>query len=253
MMALAPTGIARAGSATNSGPDKLHYIAQTCLTNKHAATNAIGMLKLDYYDQGKSLMQKLDLTATNLSSLQLYSLLAVVGDDPTAYEVGTFTTDKKGKVKLSCLDVANANGTPGPTNKPLPGLLNPLLNVRWIGIYRDVTQRVAWVWLDASALYQYQVKRNLTRVDPLATAAGSIDLKCSAAGANFQLKADGLAPFSMYYLAFNSNAVNSAMSDKSGRLKMVGWPVNATPGPGLRLIELLDSNTNAVLTTTIPK
>src|ERR1043166_5784189 len=69
MMALAPTGIARAGSATNPGPDKLHYIAQTCLTNKHAATNAVGMLKLDYYDQGKSLMQKLDLTATNLSSL----------------------------------------------------------------------------------------------------------------------------------------------------------------------------------------
>src|SRR3954471_5372958 len=93
ILALAFTGIARAGSATNSGPGTLHYVAQTTVTNKHSVTNgAVGSVKIDYYDKGSSLLQKLDLNLTNLSSLQLYSLLAVIGDDPTPYEVGTFTT-----------------------------------------------------------------------------------------------------------------------------------------------------------------
>ena len=252
IVALAVTGIARAGTATNSGPNKFHYVAQTGLTNKHAATNGVGSLRLDYYDQGgKSLVQKFDLTVSNLSSLQLYSLFAALGDDPAQVEVSTFTSDKRGKVRLSFLDVLNANGTPGPTNKPMPALLNPLLAVHWIGIIRDQTQTVAYAWLDTASLFQYQAKRNLTRVDPFATAAGSIDLRGNGAGANLKLKADGLMPLSQYYLALNSNIVNTAMSDAQGRLQMIGWPIGVTVGPSLRLLELLDNTSNAVLTTTL--
>src|SRR4051812_12165420 len=106
IMGLAFTGIARGGSATNSGPGTLHYIAQTSVTNKHSVTNGgVGSVKIDYYDKGSSLLQKFDLNLTNLSSLQLYSLLAVIGDDLTPCEVGTFTTDKKGKAKLSCQEI----------------------------------------------------------------------------------------------------------------------------------------------------
>ena len=65
--------------------------------------------------------------------------------------VGTFTTDKKGKAKISCVDVFNVNATPGPTNKPLPALLNPLINLRALAIYHDVTGRVAQVSIDKNS------------------------------------------------------------------------------------------------------
>ena len=251
-MGLALTGIARAGSATNSGPGTLHYIAQTTLTNKHSITNGgFGSVKVDYYNNGKSVAQKIDLSLTNLSSLRLYSLLATLGDDPTLYEVGTFTSDKKGKAKISCQDIVYFNGTAGPTNKPLPALLNPLINVRRLAINKDVTNLLAQVSLDSTVLYAYQVKRNLTRVDPFGTAAGSIDLKGTGLGGNLKLKADGLLPFSMYYLALGTNMVNTALSDKKGRLQMIGWPVGVVAGPSLGTLQLLDISSNAVLTTTL--
>jgi hypothetical protein len=250
LIALAVAGLARGASATNSGPGTLHYVTHNNLTN--SLSNVVATLKLDYYDKGNGILQKLDIAATNLAPRTTYSLIAALGDDPLPVIVAPVTTDKKGKLRISYLDLPNGGGSGGNTNKALPAAINPLLAMRGLGLADVSGQTVAFAWLATPTLCTYQVKRNLTRVDPFGTAAGSIDLRSNITGANFKLKADGLPPANIFLLSLNSNIVNTAASDLKGRVQIIGWSFSAPTCLGLRSLELLDGASNAVLTTSFP-
>ena len=72
-------------------------------------------------------------------------------------------------------------------------------------------------------------------------------------GVNFKLMAGGLTPGSIYRLALDTNILTTVASDLKGRTTIIGWPVGAPALPDLRWMELLDSGSNSVLTTTFPK
>jgi hypothetical protein len=141
----------------------------------------------------------------------------------------------------------------GNVPKAMPLVLNPVLKIRAIGITHFHTQLLAYAWVNTSTQYQYLVKRNLTPANPSGTATGYINLKANPSIVNFKLQAGGLAMTNTYFMAVNSNIVSTVASDKKGRLQIVQWPTNAPSGLTLQLLQLLDSSSNAVLSTTLPK
>jgi hypothetical protein len=243
---------ARAGSVTLQGSSVLHYMTRNNLAVTDAGSNIVAALRLQFNEEGNALVQKFDLTATNLLPSQPYSMFAVLGDDTNAVAVAAFNSDAAGRARVSFMSTKSGSSD-SVDKKPLPALLNPLLNVRAIGIAQFQTQTLAYAWINTSTQYQYLVKRNLTPANTNGTAAGSINLKGNPTIVNFKLKAGGLTPTNSYYLALNSNIVSSVTSDTKGRLQISKWPTNAPTGLSLQLLQLLDSGSNAVLSTTLPK
>lgn len=249
--ALTLGGLARGAGVTNAAPPVFHLITRQNVITTDLASNVLGSVRVEFNSSGLgAALQKLDLPVTNLAARTVYSLLAVLGDDTNVIEAATFTTDKKGKARVSYLDPQKSLVL--DTNKVLPAALNPLTAVRGIGV-GQLGQILAFAWLDGTAQYQYQIKRNLTPVDPFGTAAGSINLKAAPTGANFKLMAGGLTPGSIYRLVLNTNILTTVTSDLKGRVTMIGWPVGAPTLPDLRWMELLDIGSNSVLTTTFPQ
>jgi hypothetical protein len=70
---------------------------------------------------------------------------------------------------------------------------------------------------------------------------------------SFRLLAGGLHATSDYHLALNSSVVVTATANNNGRLEIKGWPTNAPAVLDLRSLSLLDSSSNVVLKTSLPR
>jgi hypothetical protein len=239
---LAATAVA--APATRNGSAVLHYQTRNTFTGTGA-----GSLRLQQNEQGNSSKQTFQLSLSGLTADTTYTLAAVVGDDTNAVPVASFTTDSNGGARI--VYSAKGQGKGKGNGAALPAELNPLVDVRAISVLDAATQTVSYAWINTSQQFNYLVKRNLTSLD--ATAAGQISLIANNNNVNFRLNAGGLTPTSDYSLALNSNVVATATSDANGALQISEWPAGAPAILDLRFLQLLDSNTNAVLSTTLPK
>ncbi len=240
-----------AASATRKGTSVLHYLTKTSLDSTGVESNVTASVRLQLNEQGRSSMQKFDLNATGLQPGASYFLVVARGDDTNAYQVGTVTSDSGGGVRLSYRKKGNGNGN---GTKALPPELDPVTDILGLGLQETVnTQTIAFAWIHASSNFQYLVKRNLTKADTNAAPAGSISLKGNGEVVNFRLLADGLTGGNIYYLALNSNVVDTATADANGALELNTWPGNAPAVLDLRSLSLLDGSSNAVLWTSLPK
>lgn len=230
------------GPVTRRGSSVLHYMTRTVVSAPDTAPGASGTLRLQEKAQGNSSKQTLDLSVSGLVPGDTYTLAAVVGEDPASVAVSTVTANSRGTARVSYS---------GKGKKAvLPELLDPLSAVRAISLVDSNDQTVAYAWIADSAVYQYQVKRNLTPADAEGTAAGSISLKASADHVNFKLLAGGLAAATEYQLALNDVVVATATTDDNGRLTISAWPETAPSVFDLRLLEILDGASAPVLSTT---
>jgi len=234
---------------TRRGTSVLHYMTRNDLVATEAGSNAVGWARLQYNEQGHALIQKLQLNIAGLETNSSYELTAVVGDDTNAVPVSTLTTSGTGRARISYF----SRGQGGGGRNPLPDVLSPLTDVRAIGVENGSTQAVAYAWIADASQFHYLVKRNLTADESNGTAAGSISLIANPRHVNFRLLAGGLAATNDYHLALNSNVVNTVTSDENGRLRITTWPSNAPAILELRSLSLLDSVSNAVLSTMLPR
>jgi hypothetical protein len=233
-----------ASPSTRKGSSVLHYQTRNSITG-----SGTGSLRLQQNEQGNSSKQTFDLRVDGLTASTTYTLAAVVADDTNAVSVADFTTDANGSARI--VYSAKGQGKGKGNGAALPAVLNPLVDVHAVSVVDAATQTVAYAWINTSTDYQYLVKRNLTSAG--APAAGQISLIANNSNVNFRLNAGGLAPTSDYSLALNSNVVATATSDANGALQISEWPAGAPAILDLRLLQLLDGNTNAVLSTTLPK
>jgi hypothetical protein len=232
------------GPFVRSGTSVLHYLNRTPLLG----TTASGNVRLQLNEQGGSSLQKLDLNATGLQSNSTYLLIAVYGDDANTNAVGTVTSDKHGRVKVSA-HKGNGNG-----GDPLPAGLDPVTDIHGLGLAELAgTEAIVWSVINTSTNFQYLVERNLTQQDTNATPEGSIGLEANATSVNFHLLAGGLSPGGTYHLALNSNVIATTTTDAAGALEFTTWPAGAPAVLDLRSLALLDSANNVVLSTTLPK
>jgi hypothetical protein len=235
------------GPFVRNGTSVLHYLNRTPLADK-MGENISGSVRLQLNEQGDSSLQKLDLNATALRPNEAYILIAARGDDPNAYPIGTVTTDKHGRVRVS---FTKGNGEGGES---LPAELDPVTDIHGIGLAESAnTQSVAWSVINTSSNFQYLVERNLTQQDANATPEGSITLEANTSSVNFHLLADGLSPGGTYSLALNSVVVATTTTDAHGALEFTTWPASAPAVLDLRSLSLLDSSNNVLLSTVLPK
>jgi hypothetical protein len=241
---------AQAGSpVTRRGTSVLHYMTQNALIATEAGSNAVGQLRLQQNEQGNSSKQSLRLLAAGLEPNASYNLIAVLGDDTNAVQVASLAADRRGRSHVSYLSRGQGRGG----KNPLPEVLNPLINVRSIGVENASTQTVAYAWIADAEKFQYIVKRNLTPEDTDGSAAGSVSLIANHRHVNFRLLAGGLAATNDYYLALNSNIVGTVQTGDDGRLQIKAWPTNAPAVLELHSLSLLDGSSNVVLQTRLPK
>jgi len=234
---------------TRRGTSVMHYMTQNTLVATEAGSNAVGRLRLQQNEQGHSSKQSLRLRVAGLEANDGYNLIAVVGDDTNAVHVVSLPTDRRGRNNLSYL--SNGQGRGG--KNPLPDALNPLTNVRSIGVENASTQTVAYAWIADAEKFQYIVKRNLTPEDMNGSAAGSVSLIANHRHLNFRLLAGGLAATNRYHLALNSNIVSTVQTGDDGRVQIRDWPANAPAVLELRSLSLLDESSNVVLHTRLPR
>jgi hypothetical protein len=238
-----------AASATRKGTSVMHYMTRTPLSATDVEPNVSGSVRLQFNEQGRSSLQKFDLSATGLEPGAEYFLVVARGDDTNL--VGIVTSDTHGRVRLSYMKKGNGRGNP---RKALPPELDPVSEILGLGLQETVnTQTVAFAWIATSPSFQYLVKRNLTSTDTSAPPAGSISLKANPQNVNFRLLADGLTGGNTYHLALNSNVVASATANADGTLEVNAWPASAPAVLELRSLSLWDDSSNVVLGTSLPK
>lgn len=244
------------GSTTQAGPpvtrrgtSVMHYMTQNTLVATDVGSNVVGQLRLQQNEQGHSSKQSFRLVVRGLETNAGYNLIAVIGDDTNAVPVTNLTADRRGRAQLSYLSTGQGHGG----KNPLPDELNPLTDVRSVGVENASTQTVAYAWIADADKFQYIVKRNLTPEDTNGTAAGSVSLIANQRHVNFRLLAGGLAATNDYHLALNSNIVSTVQTRDDGRLEIKAWPTNAPAVLELRSLSLLDGSSNVVLYTRLPK
>ena len=241
---------AEAGDAvTRRGTSVMHYMTRSALVATETGSNAVGWLRLQHNEQGHSSKQSLRLFAAGLETNALHNLIVVVEEDTNAVSVASLTTDRRGRCHVSY----RAHGQGRGGKNPLPDELNPLTNVRSIGVENGSTQTVAYAWIADADKYQYIVKRNLTPENANGEAAGSVSLIANQRQVKFRLLAGGLSATNDYHVALNSNIVSTVQADDHGRVQVRDWPANAPAVLELRSLSLLDGSSNVVLHTQLPK
>ncbi len=234
---------------TRRGTSVLHYMTHSDLVSTEAGSNVVGRLRLQMNEQGRSSKQSVDLHVDGLASNAAYNVIAVVGDDTNTVPVDEVVADRKGRLRLNYKTMGQGRGG----RNPLPDELNPLVDVRSIGLENASTQTVAYAWIADAEKFQYLVKRNLTPEDTNGTAAGQISLIANQRKVSFWLLAGGLNVTNSYHLALNSEIVGTVVATDGGRVEIKQWPTNAPSVLDLRSLSLLDGSSNVVLSTTLPK
>ncbi len=233
---------------TRRGTMVSHYQTRNDLTPTVIAPAAVGTLRLQSNMQGNSSKETFRLKVSGLSAETGYQLVAIAGEDTNSVPIGEFTTDSRGTATV--LYSKNGNGK----NKSLPAAIDPLFNVRAIGVTDTNSQTVLVAWINTSTSYQYLVKKNLANSGTNNTAAGSISLKSNSTNTKFKLLAGGLSATNQYHLALNSSNIFEAVSsDANGQLVIDTWPALAPSVLDLRSLSLLDSGSNVVLSTSLPR
>jgi len=242
--------------AAAGGTDILHFSVRETMTNEGIEANAGGSVNAARNQQGNADNQKLTVAVNGLTASSSYGLFAVTADGPDLVEVTNFTTDASGAAALQYQSKGNGNGNGnGNGKKPgLPGALNPLSDIRWLGIGTittvsnlSTTNIVLNADLTDPDKLQYLIKRNLSENGVEA----ALRIKATTSETQFRLNAQWLAPTSDYLLVLNDEIVATHTSDATGQLAITDAP---TPAQILDLhsVALWDASSNVVVSTTLP-
>jgi hypothetical protein len=233
-------------SPQHRGTDVLHYSVREAFT---ADTNASaqGSVYLTRKEQGNSQKQTLDVVLTKLTPSTSYWLLSLNQDDTNYTFVTDFDSDSKGKAKLRYVNQGNGQSL-GRGKQPLSALLDPVSGLGEIVITDSATQTVAVAKLTEPDKLSYLVKRDLSTSDYPA----SLRLKANQETATLKLVVSGLQATNDYWLALNGEVTETNAATADGKLVIDRRFDDPLEVLNLKSIELLDTTTNAVISTTLP-
>lgn len=241
------------------GTDVFHYDVHSVMTNESIEPDAGGGVTASLRQEGNADNQKLEIVAKHLTPNAPYELEAMVAGDTNFVIVADFMTSDSGEVSLDYQSKNNGNGNGngrgnnngngnGQGKSPLPAALNPVNQIQGLVILNTNAQPVLAADLSAPDKLSYLLKRSLS--------TGNIDalllIEANDKRAAVRLMASGLATNSVYSLALDSNIVQSGASSKSGKLTLTAISTNPVDILSVSTVSLVDSNTNVVLSTTLP-
>jgi hypothetical protein len=201
--------------AIAGGTDILHFTDFVSMTNNGVEPDAAGMVLASQKTQGHANNQKLTIAVMGLATNTPYELVVTYDADTNMVDVGTFTTDNKGKASFNYTSLGNGHGG-GHKSIPLPGSVNPVSLIREVGIVDTNLQAVLTADLTDPDKLEYLVKRDLSHADIKA----DLFIQATTKKTQFRLTSSGLAPSTDYLLAFNGEIVQTNTTSANGKLNI---------------------------------
>ena len=188
--------------------------------------------------------ETLNVVAKGLDAAADYSIAATVSGSSTP--IGTATTDSKGNLKALF-------STNGNSKKNLGAPPTPLTSVTEVDVINSNSITVLVADMTTPTSLKFTVRKNIT--DSSSGAAAGLTVSTSTKRAMFGLNASGLNGGADYALRFNGTIVQTNTASGKGTLKFISplTTTNTVVTPFLlQSVELDDTNSTAVLSTTIP-
>jgi len=238
MLALASTTT----TSLAAGTDILHFFDRADFSGDGGASGTVFARE---NKQGKADNQSVSITLKGLDNNTPYTLLISTVDDTNLVSASDFTSDKKGKAKISLKKTGKGNGN---GKNALPDVMQPVAALRSLAVINADTQTVATADLTAPTQLQYQIKRDLSTNDITAT----LRLQATTKKTRLQLSARGLPATNDFYLVLNGGISQTNTVDSRGHLEMATELINPGDILDLRTVEVVDTSSNVVLSTTLP-
>jgi hypothetical protein len=237
--------LAVASTATTSqaaGTDILHFSDRANFSGDGGASGTVFARE---NKQGKADNQSVSISLKGLDTNAPYTLLISTVDDTNLVSATDFTTDKRGKASLTFKITGKGNGN---GKNALPEVMQPVAELRSFAVVNADTQTVATADLTAPTQLQYQIKRDLSTNDITAT----LRIQANTKKTKLRLSARGLPAASDFSLVLNGAVAQTDTTDSHGKLEMATELLNATDVLNLRSVEVVDTSSNVVLSTTLP-
>jgi hypothetical protein len=249
LVALSSSEVRAEKPVTRRGTSVMHYLVRGEFHPTNDPAQVVGSYRLQANEQGHSSKQMLDLRLNGLGEDATVTLTALMGEDTNVVSVTDLVANSEGHARLAYKSKSQGHGG----RNPLPEILQPLTDLRALGVDNGATQTVAYTWIADAGKFQYLIKRNLTPEDTNGTAAGSISLIANQNRVKFRLLAGGLGPTNDVHLALNSEVRMTVQTDENGRIEIKEWPVDAPRVLELRSLAIWDAGSNVVLRTSLPR
>jgi hypothetical protein len=234
--------------AAQGGASVQHFTFKTAMTTTGIDTNAMGVVNGSITRQGNAYNQSLQISVSKLTPNTAYQLTAFLGEDTNLVSVAGFVTDKKGAFKVAYLKKSQGKGAPKGT--PLPGVLDPLCDVRELDIVDGNTNTLLQAMLTSPDKGQYLVQRSMGNTGIIPAAVGNLRITASPKSAQFRLQASGLGTNANYVLTINGDAVQTNTTDHSGKLILTTLPPGFQNVLNIQSVALTDSTgANVILIT----
>jgi hypothetical protein len=226
------------------------------ITNVTDVRKAAGKVDIKLNQQGNADNQQFKLETSGLVASNQYNLLVLLAGDTNFTVAATFSTDGKGKAKLDYKRAGQSQGKGnghGNGKGGLPDVMNPLFALREVAVATTNDDVVLFADLTNPDNLHYLVKGNFVNDGVDADAAAQLHLQANKARTQINIKGSGLAETNFAYrLALNSNVTSTVSTDKKGRANFKTTLPGSYPILDLTTIQLLDGNTNSVLSIQIP-
>jgi hypothetical protein len=227
------------------GTDILHFDIHEAMTNDGIEQGATGSVTANENEQGNANNQTLDVVVSGLTPGTNYDLTAITNGSSVTTDLGTFTTDAKGKAAVHLTGLGKGHGG-GKKSTALPDGFD-ISQVLELDVVNAGTQPVLTVDTTAPTSLKYLVKQDISN----GGVSALLQIKASSKKTQFSLDVSGLNDSTDYQLVFNGAVVQTNTSDAHGHLK-----INSAPTPAnildLQSVALWDMSNTVIVTTTTP-
>jgi hypothetical protein len=223
------------------GKDSLHFAIRESMTDAGVEPGSAGTASATGTIQGNANNQRLDVTASGLTPDTDYDVVVNINGAGNT-DLGTFTTDKRGRLAAHLSNRARGKTVQLPDEFDISQILE--LDVVNVGL----SQTVLSVDTVAPGSLKYLARRNLNNGG---TANGTLQVSSTKGRTKFLLSATGLDAGTDYTVVFNGAVVDTVTTDSHGRLKLTdeALPENILD---LQTVEIRDGSDTAVLATATP-
>jgi hypothetical protein len=225
--------------AATVGASSLNFTYSTALKNTGVLAGATGKLNGKFSRVGAVNNQQLTILLANLQPSTPYQLTAFLGSDTNATSVTTFTSDAKGKLKITFV---KKDGRSSGSGKPLPDALSPLNNVRELDI-AVAGQAILRADVTHADKFRYQFKGPLTNTGAIPAAAAILQLSATEKATKLTLKVAGLPAKTDFPLAINVTVTQKTTSDSKGKLSVKTLPMGSPGALGIHTVALVNNAT----------
>jgi hypothetical protein len=223
--------------------NSFNYSFRVAMTNAGLDPDARATAKGNLIRRGSKDIQRLTMSASRLVPESTYHVVAVTGESDEAMDAVDFITNRRGGSTITY------HKNPGNPPHPLPEVMDPLSNLRELGILNADWQAVLMADLLSPSAFSYSVRREMENTGFIENVSGVLQLRGSPRVTRVSITATGLTPFTSYQLLVNGVSVTTKTSNGRGKLTVAGPKTGLPLVLDITTVALADAGDNLILVT----